>query len=87
MTSVNIPCKKCGVTKKHRTSFLEAPIKFLFFCENEKCRIPNGVILRFTSPDKIEVDSRFDVSARPLPPVDLDIEDPAIVDELAELIE
>jgi hypothetical protein len=86
MIPISIPCKKCGSPKQHRTSYLEVPIKFLFFCENEKCRTPNGVILKFTSKDNIEIDSKFDIGVRPLPLPDLDVEDP-VVDELAELIE
>ena len=87
MTPVIIPCKKCSTEKKYKTSFLPVPIKFLFYCENETCRTPNGVILVFSAPNKLEVKGSFLMEDRPLPLVDLTNTEIIAPDEFTELIE
>lgn len=87
MTSIKIPCKKCGKEKTHTTSYLDAPIKFLFFCDEERCRTPNGVILKFADEKTLIVSGKFNVAARPLPLPDLDADDAVLPDELSDLIE
>lgn len=60
MPQLTVACRKCKTGKTSLTSYIEAQVKMVWWCDN--CRSLNGVIYRFNNHTEVEIVSHFQPS-------------------------